>query len=227
MMNAPLLPPGFLSLPLAHRGLHERGRGVIENSRAAIIAAIEAGYGVELDLQLSADGEAMVFHDYELERLTGRPGLVAETRADALGEMTLTGGEGVPTLGEILGLTAGRAPLLIEIKDQSRALAAMDGALERRVAQLLGEYHGPVAVMSFNPHSVALMRDFAPQIPRGRTTCSAEVLAEDLPPPTLRGRGRRRVLTISMRLARLSSRIIISIWRRSRWRGRKLRGAKS
>ena len=68
--HRPTLDPAFLTIPLAHRGLHDRAAGVIENSRAAITAAVEAGYGVEIDLQLSADGEAMVFHDDELLRLT-------------------------------------------------------------------------------------------------------------------------------------------------------------
>lgn len=168
----PTLPAVFLALPLAHRGLHGRASGVIENSRAAFAAAIRGGYGIELDLQLSADGEAMVFHDDDLARLTGAEGRVGARSAIELGALGLTGGdEAIPTLAEVLSLVAGRVPLLVEVKDQSRAMAPVDGRLERRAAALLGAYDGPAALMSFNPHSVAECRDAAPEIPRGRTTC--------------------------------------------------------
>ncbi|MFV0473296.1 MAG: glycerophosphodiester phosphodiesterase family protein [Pikeienuella sp.] len=172
-MSAPPLPPAFLARPLAHRGLHDRAAGVIENSRAAVEAAIEAGYGVEMDLQLSADGEAMVFHDDDLDRLTGASGPLGAKTAAALGRLELAGGgEPIPTLPEILAIAAGRAPLLIEIKDQSRAMGPLDGRLERRAAELLAGYDGPAALMSFNPHSVAHCRDAAPAVPRGRVTCA-------------------------------------------------------
>ncbi|WP_340108326.1 glycerophosphodiester phosphodiesterase family protein [Pikeienuella sp. HZG-20] len=183
----PELGAEFLASPLAHRGLHDRAAGVIENSRAAILAAVEAGYGVELDLQLSADGEAMVFHDDDLARLTGAPGPVGARTASALGGLTLLGAdETIPTLEEILALVAGRAPLLIEVKDQSRALAPVDGRLERRAAALLRGYSGPAALMSFNPHSVAMCRDAAPDIPRGRTTCAFSGAHWASLPPTRR-----------------------------------------
>lgn len=169
----PALDPAFLSTPLAHRGLHDRAAGVIENSRAAVAAAIEAGYGIEIDLQLSADGEAMVFHDDELLRLTGKAGPVRARPVAELAAIPLTGGdETIPTLAEILALVGGRAPLLIEAKDQSRSLSAVDGVLERRAAALLADYKGPVAVMSFNPASVAHFRDALPGVARGRTTCA-------------------------------------------------------
>jgi glycerophosphoryl diester phosphodiesterase len=74
--RSPELPAAFLGAPIAHRGLHDRTAGVIENSPAAFAAAIAAGYGIEMDIQRSADVEAMVFHDHELPRLTGAPGLV-------------------------------------------------------------------------------------------------------------------------------------------------------
>lgn len=169
----PALPPAFLGRPIAHRGLHDRAAGAVENSRAAAEAAIAGGYAIELDLQLSADGEAMVFHDDELFRLTGARGPVRERTARELGALTLLGGaEGAPTLAEFLALVAGRAPLLVELKDQSGAMGETDGRLERRAARLLSAYPGPVAVMSFNPHSVARLRDLAPDLPRGRTTCA-------------------------------------------------------
>ncbi len=169
----PALPRAFLERPLAHRGLHDRAAGVIENSRAAAEAAIAAGYGIELDLQLSADGEAMVFHDDDLNRLTGETGPVRERTARELSRIRLTGSdETIPTLAEFLSLVGRRAPLLVEAKDQSLVMGPVDGRLERRAARLLSAYDGEKAVMSFNPHSVALFRDAAPAIPRGRTTCS-------------------------------------------------------
>lgn len=165
------LPSAFLATPLAHRGLHDRKAGIIENSRSAIAAAVAAGYGVEIDLQLSSDGEAMVFHDDVLDRLTAETGRIGRFSAAALGQIQLTdGGEGVPTLQDVLEIVGGRAPLLVEIKDQSGCLDKVDGRLERRAAHLLATYRGPVALMSFNPCSVAVCADAAPDIPRGRVT---------------------------------------------------------
>jgi len=165
------LPPAFLDRPIAHRALHDRAAGRIENSRSAIAAAIEAGYGIEIDLQLSRDGVPMVFHDYDLGRLTGVPGPLALQGAADLGSMTLTGGtDSVPTLAEVLAQVAGAVPLLVEIKDQDGALGPNIGALEDAAAEALRDYAGPVAVMSFNPHSMARMAQNAPQIPRGLTT---------------------------------------------------------
>jgi glycerophosphoryl diester phosphodiesterase len=177
--RAPALPEAFLAAPIAHRGLHDRAAGVIENSRAAARAAIAAGYAIECDVQASADGEALVFHDDVLERLTGHAGAISEARADVLTATPLAGaaeGETIPTLADFLALVAGRVPLLIEIKDQTHALRPEVGALERRVAELLAGYAGPVAVMSFNPHSIAAMAEAAPDVARGLTSCAFEDL---------------------------------------------------
>lgn len=172
------LPPALLARPIAHRGYHDRGAGVIENSRAAIRAAMDMGYGAEIDVQLSADGRAMVFHDYDLTRLTGRPGAVRQHGADALGKMPLTDGdETIPTLAEILALVDGRIPLLVEIKDQDGALGPDIGPLEQAVAQDLRGYDGDVALMSFNPHALSALAQFAPARARGLVTC--DFAAED------------------------------------------------
>jgi glycerophosphoryl diester phosphodiesterase len=166
-----MLPDGFLDRPFAHRALHDRTAGRIENSRAAVSAAVAAGYGIEIDLQLSADGRAMVFHDYDLGRLTGARGLVRRLDAADLAAIALTGSdEGIPTLSEILALVAGRVPLLIEVKDQDGALGPDVGRLEKAVAADLSGYAGPVAVMSFNPYSMAAAARLMPGIPRGLTT---------------------------------------------------------
>jgi glycerophosphoryl diester phosphodiesterase len=126
-------------------------------------------------VQASSDGEALVFHDDVLERLTGRAGPISGASAASLGALPLAGaaeGETIPTLAEFLALVAGRAPLLIEIKDQTHALGPGVGPLERRVAELLARYEGPAAVMSFNPHAVAAMAGAAPDLARGLTSCA-------------------------------------------------------
>lgn len=169
----PALPPAFLTKPIAHRGYHARATGVIENSTSAIRAAVSAGYGIEIDLQLSADAQAMVFHDEQLDRLTSETGpLNARTAAD-LGRIALRDStDTIPTLAEVLTLVASRVPLLIETKDQSLRLTDTDGRLEAATARALRGYRGPVAVMSFNPHSIARMAALAPDLPRGLTTCA-------------------------------------------------------
>ena len=165
------LPAAFLGAPLAHRGLHDVADGRPENSRAAIRAAIAHGYGIEIDVQRSADGQAMVFHDYGLRRLTGTEGTVAQRSAAEMAGITLTGGDdGAPTLPEVLEIVAGQVPLLIEIKDQDGSMGPNVGPLEHAVADALQGYAGPVAVMSFNPHAVAAFAEAAPEVPRGLTT---------------------------------------------------------
>jgi glycerophosphoryl diester phosphodiesterase len=166
------LPASFLTRPIAHRGFHELAAGIPENSIAAFEAAIEAGYGIELDVQRALDDVAMVFHDYDLDRLTGETGPIAQRTAAALGAIPLTGGQGtIPTLAQVLDLVAGRVTLLIEIKDQDGALGPNIGPLEQAVADVLRNYAGDAAVMSFNPHCIAKMADLLPDMPRGLVTC--------------------------------------------------------
>lgn len=172
-MSVSGLPASFARVPLAHRALHDVSAGRPENSRAAIRAAIAAGYGIEIDVQLSADDAAMVFHDYQLERLADGKGAMRQHSAADLKSTLLRGGdEGIPDLPEILELVAGRVPLLIEIKDQDGVMGTNVGALERATAEALEGYGGDVAVMSFNPNSVALMQQLSPHVPRGITTSS-------------------------------------------------------
>lgn len=178
----PSLPRVFMGAPIAHRALHDIRQNRPENSRAAIRAAIAAGYGIEIDLQLTSDGHAMVFHDYDLTRLTGRPGAIQQiTRAEAADLPLLYGDEGIPSLEEVLQLVAGRVPLLIEFKDQHGAMGPVDGRLEQDAVALLKSYDGPVALMSFNPNSVAELARLAPEMPRGLTTCSYKPEVEHLP----------------------------------------------
>lgn len=165
------LPGICRRLPFAHRALHDRKAGRPENSPAAFRAAIATGYGIECDVQPSADGVPMVFHDYDLRRLTGVPGRIRGRSAAELGATRLLDAEdGIPTLAAMLALVAGRVPLLIEVKDQDGAMGPGVGPLEAAVAAALKGYAGPVALMSFNPHSVAALAEAAPAIPRGLTT---------------------------------------------------------
>ena len=167
----PALDPAFLKTPIAHRALHDASKGIFENCRSAIIAAIEHGYAIEIDLQLSADGRAMVFHDDTLDRLTDKREDVSDYTAAELSRIKVGSGQDViEPLEDILHLIDGRVPLLIELKDQSRQLSQTDGRLEQATIDALSLYHGPVAVMSFNPYMIATMAQLSSELPLGLTT---------------------------------------------------------
>lgn len=183
------LPSSFLIRPIAHRGLHDKAKGRAENSPKAFAAAIRHGYGIELDLQLSKDGQAMVFHDYDLARLTGAQGPISQrTAAELSGIALLHDGDGIPTLAEVLEQVAGSVPLLIEFKDQDGQMGPNVGDLENAAAAILKNYDGEYAVMSFNPHSVAALKKALPDVPRGLVTCA--YIAKDWPtlPAAVRNR---------------------------------------
>ncbi|WP_349368543.1 glycerophosphodiester phosphodiesterase family protein [Salinarimonas sp.] len=168
MSAAPLAaaPDWLTARPIAHRGLHDRAAGVIENSLAAARAAAARGFSIECDVQDTADGEAMVFHDYTLERLVGRDGVVRETPSRALAGMALAGAEGeerVPSLAALLEAIGGRVPLVVEIKSRFDG----DMTLAARTVEVLSGYSGRVAVKSFDPAVVAEVRRRAPHLPRG------------------------------------------------------------
>ncbi|MCP5072550.1 MAG: phosphodiesterase [Rhodobacteraceae bacterium] len=166
-----ILPTEFLQRPFAHRTLHDITDNRPENSLAGARAALSAGYAIEVDLQLSKDGQPVVFHDYSLERQTGENGAVAQRTAKELSAVRLTHGkEGIPTFADLLRLVSGQVPLLVELKDQDGALGPNTGALEKATCELIRSYQGSVAVMSFNPHSVAKCSDYAPEVPRGLVT---------------------------------------------------------
>ncbi len=172
---SPLLPDTFLKIPLAHRGLHDRDQGRLENSLPAVEAAINAGYGIEIDVQMTSDSQAIVFHDYELSRLTTEQGIVRRHTLAELADVQLQGDAGpVPSLEQVLELVAGQVPLLVEIKDQDGNLGSDVGPLESAVGEALTGYEGPVGVMSFNPHSVGAMQTLLPYAPRGLVTAAFE-----------------------------------------------------
>ena len=138
--------------PIAHRGLHARDAGRIENSPAAARAAIERGFAIECDVQPSADGEAMVFHDFRLDRLTGESGRARDRSAAELSQISLTGStDRIPALPDFLALIGGRVPLVVEIK------SAFDGDLRlaRRTAEIVSASEYPIAIKSFDPDVIA------------------------------------------------------------------------
>jgi glycerophosphoryl diester phosphodiesterase len=148
---------------VAHRGLWSP-KGAPENSLAAFQAACARGYGVELDVQLSADGEAMVFHDDDLARLTGAPGRVCDHTAADLAEMRLSGtDERIPTLREALAVIGHRAMAHVELKTPYGEV----GPLEQRVHEIIIDHAGPVAVIGFNPYSHAWFAQRFPGVLRG------------------------------------------------------------
>ena len=147
----------------AHRGLHDAA--IPENSLAAFAGAIAKGVGIECDIQRSGDGQAMVFHDWELGRLTAETGPVDRHTAAALGQMLLKdSNDRIPTLREVLGLVRGRVPLLIEIK--SRRVYHVAGSC-LSVLRVLEGYQGPHAVMSFDPRVGQWFAKHSPRTLRG------------------------------------------------------------
>jgi glycerophosphoryl diester phosphodiesterase len=154
-------------LTVAHRGLHDGGArgGRMENSPAAFAAAIAAGLAIECDVQLTRDGEAVVFHDFTLDRLTAQTGPVIERSAADLTRLALgDSGDTLLRLADLLAMIGGRVPLLVEVKMRADGdFAALCGA----VARDLAPYAGPVAVMSFDPRVPEWFAAHAPLVPRG------------------------------------------------------------
>jgi len=150
--------------PLAHRGLHEAAAGVIENTASAFAAAIAGGYGIECDLQISADGEAMVHHDAALGRLTEGSGRLADMSAAKLRQVRFKQtSDRILTLAELCALVDGRTALALELKSRFDG----DRRLTQRVAAVLADYKGPAAAMSFDPAVVEALRRIAPGLVRG------------------------------------------------------------
>ena len=157
--------PGWLTArPIAHRGLHDRARGIIENMPSAIDAAVAGNFAIEVDLQPTADHEAMVHHDYELGRLTeGSGDLLSLTAAELKQVAFKQTQERMMTLGDLCARVAGRVPLVLEVKSR------FDGSrtLVKRMAEVLASYRGPVAAMSFDPDQVMALRELVPNLTRG------------------------------------------------------------
>ena len=150
--------------PITHRGLHDVSKGVVENTRAAFAGAIEANYSIECDLQISHDGEAMVFHDPDLGRLTEQTEDVNTKSAKELGQVKFKNSDNkIQTLTELLQQVDGKVPLIIEMK----SLVDGDMALAERAVAVLDNYSGPYGIMSFGPMLMRAVKELSPSIPRG------------------------------------------------------------
>jgi glycerophosphoryl diester phosphodiesterase len=154
----------WLKRPIAHRGLHDEEKGIIENSASAVEAAIAKGYAVEVDLQCAKDGRPIVFHDRTLDRLTAESGLIAARDAADLSTIPLHNNrDHILSLGGLLAIVDGRVPLLLEVKSTWGA----DPRYEPSIAAILKPYTGRVAVMSFDPNCVAALRRTLSSLPCG------------------------------------------------------------
>ena len=157
-------PDWLTARPVAHRGLHDRARGIIENMPGAALAAIDGNFAIECDIQLTADGEAMVHHDDALGRLTeGSGALLGMTAAELKAVRFKDTLERMMALADLCALVKGRVPILIEVKSHFDG----DRKLVKRMAEVLGAYAGPVAGMSFDPDQVQALREAMPELPRG------------------------------------------------------------
>jgi glycerophosphoryl diester phosphodiesterase len=157
-------PDWLTARPVAHRGLHDVSRGIVENMPGAVKAAIAGNFAVEVDIQLTADGEAMVHHDHELGRLTTASGRLREKTAAELRSVAFRDTpEQMMSLSDLCTLVAGRAPLVIEVK----SLFDGDRKLVKRMAEVLASYEGPAVGMSFDPDQVLALREIIPSRPRG------------------------------------------------------------
>jgi glycerophosphoryl diester phosphodiesterase len=157
-------PDWLTARPVAHRGLHHRARGIIENMPGAAAAAIAGNFAIECDIQLSADGEAMVHHDDELDRLTEGSGPLRDKTSAELKQVVFKDTpERMMSLGDLCALVAGRVPLVIEVKSHFDG----DRRLVARMAEVLASYDGPAAGMSFDPDQVVALRELMPSRPRG------------------------------------------------------------
>ncbi|MEZ5852820.1 MAG: glycerophosphodiester phosphodiesterase family protein [Hyphomicrobiaceae bacterium] len=151
--------------PIAHRGLHDARRGVIENTEPAFAAAIAKDYGIECDLRPAADGTPMVFHDLQLGRLVECPGRISDHGPAHLKTLTYRLAKTpILSFAELLELVGGKVPLLVEIKSD---WTAADPAFLKAIAKHAKKYKGPLALMSFDPGVMAEMKALAPKLPRG------------------------------------------------------------
>jgi glycerophosphoryl diester phosphodiesterase len=157
-------PAWLTARPVAHRGLHDIARGIVENMPGAIDAAIAGNFSIEVDIQLTADGEAMVHHDDALGRLNeGSGALLQKTAAELKAVKFKDTGEHMMSLADLCTRVGGRVPLVIEVKSHFDG----DRKLVTRMAEVLASYSGPVVGMSFDPDQVLALRQIAPNLPRG------------------------------------------------------------
>lgn len=161
----PKFDRGIFLVPIAHRGLFDTSLGRIENTRAAFQAAIDSDLGIECDVRPAAGGLPVVFHDETVDRLIDGRGRVADIGADDLSRLTYRGQEDtIMTFTELLYMVDGRVPLLVEIKSE---WDPPDHAFLFRLCRMAAYYEGPIALMSFDPGVMEVVKQYAPQVPRG------------------------------------------------------------
>ncbi|MDX2309135.1 MAG: glycerophosphodiester phosphodiesterase family protein [Hyphomicrobium sp.] len=198
-IGVPLDRRAFLARPIAHRGLHDAAAGVVENTAPAFEAAVRASFGIECDLRPAAGATPVVFHDQTLERLTGDPRLVAEVSSTSLARLRHTGTDaGVMTFRELLDIVGGRQPIFAEIKSE---WAAPDPAFLTEIARAAIDYRGPLALMSFDPDVMTVMRELATEIPRGIVSGSYRAAAGDAWWEAIIGRERAERLALLLESA--------------------------
>ncbi len=152
----------------AHRGLHDSTRGIVENTAAAVGAAIRHGFGIEVDLRAAACGTVMVFHDDRLDRLTCTTGNIADhTREELQAIAFKSGTDKMLALDELLQQVGGRVPLLLEIKTNGKSNKSKNNYFMQRTIDMLKDYDGPFAIMSFDPSVIITCRKTAPDFIRG------------------------------------------------------------
>ena len=224
-----MLDPVFLR-PIAHRGLHDAAKGVIENTPAAFEAAIAKGYAIECDLVEAAGGLPVVFHDDTLDRLTESTGAIARLGSDDLARVRFKGSSsvGIPTFAAFLEFCGPRVPLVIEIKSNWRP---PHPAFLHEIARLALDHEGPIALMSFDPAVMAALARLAPAIPRGivsgryrdavgtpwwpelsgwRTFCLRNLLEDRGAPPDFYAYEVGALPTLATRFARWRSRPVLT-----------------
>ncbi|MBQ6322811.1 MAG: glycerophosphodiester phosphodiesterase [Lachnospiraceae bacterium] len=154
----------FQSVYIAHRGLFDNKSDHPENSMKAFSRAVEEGYGIELDVQMTTDGQLVVFHDDTLKRMCGSKKMVTECSLQELSsQRLLKSQEKIPLLGDVLARIGGRVPLIVEIKSAGDWRTTTE-----KTAQMLDQYHGIYCVESFHPLIVAWFRRNRPHVIRGQ-----------------------------------------------------------
>ena len=170
----------FLGVNFAHRGLHSRDKAVPENSMEAFRRAAAAGYGIELDVQLSKDGQVVVFHDATLQRVCGVEGRVDDKTYAELSQLSLCGSDsGIPLLSDVLGVIRGRGPLLVELKNGKR-----NRELCEKTYAILCDYEGQVCIESFNPMIVRWFKLHAKDLVRGQLATTVKDYGDSVSKPT-------------------------------------------
>lgn len=148
-----------LTKPITHRGLWEEG--IPENSMSAYENSIKLGYPIEMDVQMSVDGELFCFHDDNLKRMTGVDEDIRTLTAEEIKQLKI-GDEHIPTFRQFLDFINGQVPILVEIKQQ------INKGVEQKVVDHLKDYKGEFAVQSFDPFIMMKIKKLAPHFVRGQ-----------------------------------------------------------